>query len=138
MTLIRLRVCTGWSEALLVAHTTLLEISCRRSYIIVFLFYFQVSLRHQDVTLLKQLIHINDTIHTLSSETKSAKNRSRHVHNKPVRLSASFSGSSTTPCSKWRKSLVRQQSVPRYCDVVPEETELDYSSSGDGKIFCLV
>ena len=30
--LIRLRVCAGWSEALLVAHTTLLEISCRSSY----------------------------------------------------------------------------------------------------------
>ena len=27
--LIRLRVCEGWSELLLVAHTTLLEISCR-------------------------------------------------------------------------------------------------------------
>ena len=26
--LIRLRVCAGWSEALLVAHTTLLEVSC--------------------------------------------------------------------------------------------------------------
>ena len=32
--LIRLRVCTGWSEPLLVAHTTLLEISCRGSFII--------------------------------------------------------------------------------------------------------
>ena len=30
--LIRLRVCAGWSEALLVAHTTLLEISCHGSY----------------------------------------------------------------------------------------------------------
>ena len=29
---IRLRVCAGWSEALLVAHTTLLEISCHGSY----------------------------------------------------------------------------------------------------------
>ena len=29
--LIRLRVCTGWSEALLVALTTLLEISCHCS-----------------------------------------------------------------------------------------------------------
>ena len=29
--LIRLRVCAGWSESLLVAHTTLLEISCRGS-----------------------------------------------------------------------------------------------------------
>ena len=26
--LIRLRLCTGWSEPLLVAHTTLLEMSC--------------------------------------------------------------------------------------------------------------
>ena len=31
--LIRLRVCAGWSEALLVAHTTLLEILCRGSNI---------------------------------------------------------------------------------------------------------
>ena len=30
--LIRLRVCAGWSEAMLVAHTTLLEISCTGSY----------------------------------------------------------------------------------------------------------
>ena len=29
--LIRLRVCAGWSEPLLVAHTTLLEISCQGS-----------------------------------------------------------------------------------------------------------
>ena len=29
--LISLRVCAGWSEPLLVAHTTLLEISCRGS-----------------------------------------------------------------------------------------------------------
>ena len=29
--LIRLRICAGWSEALLVAHTTLLEISCTGS-----------------------------------------------------------------------------------------------------------
>ena len=32
--LIRLRVCAGWSKALLVAATTLLEISCRGSIII--------------------------------------------------------------------------------------------------------
>ena len=31
--LIRLRVRAGWSEPLLVAHTTLLEISCRGSFI---------------------------------------------------------------------------------------------------------
>ena len=29
--LIRLRVCAGWSEPLLVAHTTMLEISCHGS-----------------------------------------------------------------------------------------------------------
>ena len=33
-TLTSLRVCAGWSEPLLVAHTTLLEISCRGSNII--------------------------------------------------------------------------------------------------------
>ena len=31
--LIRLHVCAGWSEPLLVAHTTLLEISCHGSII---------------------------------------------------------------------------------------------------------
>ena len=34
--LIRLRVCAGWPEALLVSHTTLLEISCRSSITVVF------------------------------------------------------------------------------------------------------
>ena len=35
--LIRLRVCAGWSEPLLVAHTTMLEISCHGlNYIIEF------------------------------------------------------------------------------------------------------
>ena len=33
-TLIRLQVCTGWSEPLLVAHTTLLEISCHGSFVV--------------------------------------------------------------------------------------------------------
>ena len=32
--LMRLCVCAGWSEPLLVAHTTLLEISCRDSYVL--------------------------------------------------------------------------------------------------------
>ena len=36
MALIRLRVCAGWSEPLLVAHTTLLEISSRGSYVTAF------------------------------------------------------------------------------------------------------
>ena len=38
MALIRLRVCAGWSEPLLVAHTTLLEISCRGTIIISVIF----------------------------------------------------------------------------------------------------
>ena len=32
--LIGLRVCSGWSEPLLVAHTTLLEISCHGSFVL--------------------------------------------------------------------------------------------------------
>ena len=32
--LIRLRICAGWSYVLLVAHTRLLEISCRGSYVL--------------------------------------------------------------------------------------------------------
>ena len=34
MALIRLGICAGWSEPLLVAHTTLLEISCHGSYVL--------------------------------------------------------------------------------------------------------
>ena len=41
--LIRLRVCAGWSEALLVANTTLLEISCRGSFCYCFLTLLYVS-----------------------------------------------------------------------------------------------
>ena len=33
MALIRLHTCTDWSEPLLVAHTTLLQISCHSSFI---------------------------------------------------------------------------------------------------------
>ena len=50
--LIRLRVCAGWSEPLLVAHTTLLEISCTgRTYHIVgnlmhWLIYQAIDLKH--------------------------------------------------------------------------------------------
>ena len=33
--LISLRVCAGWSELLLVGHTTLLEISCHGSFVVV-------------------------------------------------------------------------------------------------------
>ena len=36
--LTRLRVCAGWSEPLLVAHTILLEISCRGSYRVLCIF----------------------------------------------------------------------------------------------------
>ena len=33
LALIRLRICAGWSEPLLVAHSTLLEISCHGSHV---------------------------------------------------------------------------------------------------------
>ena len=41
--LTRLRVCAGWSETLLVAHITLLEISCRGSKMQLWLEYFNLS-----------------------------------------------------------------------------------------------
>ena len=41
--LIRLRVCVDWSEPLLVAHTTLFEISCHGSTIFVIIFSFNIS-----------------------------------------------------------------------------------------------
>ena len=40
--LIRLRVCAGWSEALLVAHTTLLEIPCCSSNDLKDIYFFEV------------------------------------------------------------------------------------------------
>ena len=46
----RLHVCTGWSELLLVAHTTLLEISCRGSII-----YFTVNYLIKGIS---DLIHL--------------------------------------------------------------------------------
>ena len=45
--LIRLRICTGWYEPLLVAHTTLLEISCRGSYVSVIFFQYTYLLTNQ-------------------------------------------------------------------------------------------
>ena len=36
MALIRLHICAGWSEPLLVAHTTLLEISCHGSLFVLY------------------------------------------------------------------------------------------------------
>ena len=47
--LIRLRVCAGWSEPLLVAHTILLEISCRGSDVSMSLFEHQCSVVHYNV-----------------------------------------------------------------------------------------
>ena len=61
-TLIKLRVCEGWSEASLVAHTTLLEILCRGSFILLATFwtndghFIQMVLFYQvDV----RLMHVN-------------------------------------------------------------------------------
>ena len=39
--LIRLRIGAGWSEPLLVAHTTLLEISCHGSFVLTFSMFIQ-------------------------------------------------------------------------------------------------
>ena len=43
MALIKLRVCADWSEPLLVVHTSLLQISCHVSTIIVIIFSFNIS-----------------------------------------------------------------------------------------------
>ena len=45
MALIRLRLCTGWSEPLLVAITTLLEISCVHEIAPELLFHIKVNIQ---------------------------------------------------------------------------------------------
>ena len=49
--LARLRVCAGWSETLLVAHTTLLEISCRGSLLFLVITNYVESSRHYNLVL---------------------------------------------------------------------------------------
>ena len=58
--LIRLCVCAGWFEALLVAHTTLLEISCRGSYKLTIYMRFWVPILSNDEQI-KQLRTYNSS-----------------------------------------------------------------------------
>ena len=57
--LISLRVCAGWSESLLVAHTTLLEISCRGSFRSEFLYFTRHKLGWADGSLSDCLAILN-------------------------------------------------------------------------------
>lgn len=89
------------------------------SNIIVLLF--QTAMREQDLKLLKQLIHINETIRRLSSGRRALHERSSSCN---VRLNNSHNGYSTLPVRK--PPLLRQQSEPRFC---LEEKNLSRTSS---------
>ncbi|WAR08928.1 hypothetical protein MAR_018886 [Mya arenaria] len=86
------------------------------------------SLRHQDVTLMQQFITMNDAIKSISKEQKTEKTRKKRMRNRTLVLN-SASITQTTP--SWQSPLVRQQSVPRYCDVIPEERTRTWSCSSD-------
>ena len=81
MALIRLRVCAGWSEPLLVAHTTLLEISCRGSCI--------VQLFASVATTLLIALFVAHLINRVSSEIKEYTLLCRKVKEN-VRLTPTF------------------------------------------------
>ena len=115
---------------LLVFSITLL-IAFKTSYPNRLYFFFQKSLRHQDITLMRQLININDKIRSMSKDHTTAKNRAKRMRNRTLNVSASIN--QTTPFSNWQTAIVRQQSVPRYCEVIPEVRERRGSTSSDGK-----
>ena len=81
--LISLRECAGWSAALLVAHTTLLKISCHDSYIELQLLHFHFA----KVTCHCYLFHINwpnDTnlrVHSLNLSRKYYGWKMAHLFN---------------------------------------------------------
>lgn len=85
------------------------------------------SLRQQDVTLMRQFITMNDAIRSISKDQKTEKRRAKRMRNRSINISASLH--STTPSRPI--PLVRQQSVPRYCDVIPEVRERTWSCSSD-------
>lgn len=90
---------------------------------------FQKSLRHQDVTLMRQFITMNDTIRSISKDQRSEKTRKKRLRNKT--LVSQVTLNQTMP--NWQIPLVRQQSVPRFCDVIPEARERTWSCSSGGK-----
>ncbi|KAH3746425.1 uncharacterized protein LOC127848713 [Dreissena polymorpha] len=79
------------------------------------------SLRHQDVTLMRQFITMNDTIRSLSKDQKTERTRKKRMRNRTL----------VAPPVLPQTTLVRQQSVPRYCDVIPEVRERTWSCSSD-------
>lgn len=93
-------------------------------------FSLQKTLRHQDVTLMRQFITMNDTIRSISKDQRSEKTRKKRLRNKTLVLNASLN--QTMP--SWQIPLIRQQSVPRFCDVIPEVRERTWSCSSGGKV----
>ncbi|XP_067675670.1 uncharacterized protein [Haliotis asinina] len=79
------------------------------------------AMREQDLKLLRQLIHINETIRRLSSGRRALHERSSSC---AIRLNSSLNGYSTLPVRK--PPLLRQQSEPRFC---VEEKHLSRASS---------
>ena len=71
MALIRLRVCAGWSELLLVAHSTLLEISCHGSFYVALPCLYIKSLTfplHYGKCKNKNIAHLRDYPHPVQGQ----------------------------------------------------------------------
>jgi len=96
------------------------------------IFVFQKSLRHQDMTLMRQFITMNDAIRCISKDQKTEKSRKKRLRNRSRAIDAA-SLVTESACLK-TPTLVRQQSVPRFCDVIPEERTRTWSGSSDGKL----
>ena len=94
-----------------------------------FILYLQKTLRHQDVTLMRQFITMNDTIRSISQDQKSEKTRKKRLRNRTLIIPANALPQ-TMP--SWQIPLIRQQSVPRFCDVIPEVRERTWSCSSGG------
>lgn len=78
---------------------------------------------------MRQFITMNDTIRSISKDQRSEKTRKKRLRNRTLILPAS-SLNQTMP--SWQIPLVRQQSVPRFCDVIPEVRERTWSCSSGG------
>ncbi|KAL3882741.1 hypothetical protein ACJMK2_029136 [Sinanodonta woodiana] len=93
-----------------------------------------ISLRLQDVDILKQLISINETIKTMSTEERTKRNYRHNFHKHATNLYATYSGG-RLPMAQRQTHLVRQQSVPRYCTLLPQRhssnTTEEFNSSED-------
>ena len=86
----------------------------------------QKSLRHQDVTLMRQLIGINEKIRDIGREQRSAKCRAKRQRNRSI---------TTTPClNRQTTKSSRLTSLSSGCfDVIPEVRERSDSVCSSGR-----